>query len=326
MNANNRRAALFGCHFAAWRAQTNQPPVSLPARMRPLDRHSAAGLFAAHTRSAEDVLTRGAAMRVLARVDGRPAAVLGRPHAREFERTSALRGRTPRGCSCQGCAAVAVHDHLFGVDSPEVLEHGPPTIAFDSEQMITEVTTRVTAKVTPEQAGRVLADADPRNWKHAAPDFFTASDPGTYREGRWTTQPWPGDTGGLLRETVRWNWNAEDTVAVDNVLRIEDFQSSSARISYTYRLHTCLQSRFLVVWDSGGLDVDEGHYQAVYDATSETLRIEASKSVRFTAPSNGPFELALSLNLMGPATVSMLLDKLVDVRQLGPSTSPEGAA
>ena len=159
----------------------------------------------------------------------------------------------------------------------------------------------------------------------SAPDFFSASDPGTYREGRWTAQAWPANgRGGLLRETVRWNWNAEDTVAVDNVLRIEDFEASSDRIAYTYRLHTCLQSRFLVVWDSGGLDVDQGHYQAVYDPQSETIQIDASKSVRFTAPSNGPYELALSLNLMAPATVAMLLDRLVDVRQLEPSNTPEG--
>ncbi len=180
--------------------------------------------------------------------------------------------------------------------------------------MTTKVTTSVAAKVSLAEAKRLMVSADPRNWKTAASDFFAASDPGTYQDGRWTPAPWPaGAQGGLLREMVHWNWNGSDEVAVDNILNIEALTIEPTSISYRYSLYTCLQSRLLVVWDSGGLDIDDGYYQANYDLGSGVLNIEASKRVRFTAPANGPFEIALALNLMAPATISMLMQKLVSV-------------
>lgn len=328
MNLNCRRAALLSCHHAAWQSGGNLPPVTLPSRVRPLHREVAADLFARST-SAEDKRARSNALAILQTAPGTRDLPLLSPADQEqlddaldraqgdraqgdMARCDQAKGDTANRCAW--CDLQAAHDKVSGLPPPPpMVKHDLPKITFNSDRMITEVTTSVEARVSPQDAKQLLLNADPRRWKTAAPDFFTASDPGIYENGTWTPKDWPDETGGLLREMVHWSWNGDDEVSVDNILSIEGMKIESNSIAYDYSLYTCLQSRLLVVWDSGGLDIDAGHYTANYDPSTGILRIEASKSVRFTIPAGGPFELSLALNLMAPATISMLLQKLVSV-------------
>jgi hypothetical protein len=323
MNLNYRRAALLSCHHAAWQSRANHPPVTLPSRMRPLHRDVAADLFGRST-SPEDKRARSNALAILQTAPGTRNLSLLSP-ADQAQLSDALdkaQGDTAQCDQAQGdkakrcawCDLQAAHDKVSGLPPPPtIVKHDLPSITFNSDRMITEVTTSVEAKVSPEDANRLLLNADPRRWKTAAADFFTASDPGIYENGTWTPKPWPDETGGLLREMVHWSWNGDDEVSVDNILSIEGLEIKKNSIKYTYSLYTCLQSRLLIVWDSGGLDIDAGHYTANYDPSDGSLKIEASKSVRFTVPASGPFEISLALNLMAPATISMLMQKLVNV-------------
>jgi len=314
MNLNYRRAALLSCHHAAWQSRANHPPVALPPRMRPLHRDIAADLFARST-SIEDKRARGNALAILQTAPRTRNESLLPPEQQAQLRAVRDQAQGDQTGRCPCCDLQAAHDELSGLPPrPTIVQHDPPNIQFDSDRMTTKVTTSVQAKVSSDQARRLLSNADPRNWKTAAPDFFTASDPGIYEDGKWTLKSWPsGAKSGLLRETVHWNWNGGDQVAVDNILNIEGLTIGETSIAYSYSLFTCLQSRLLVVWDSGGLDIDDGKYAAEYDPSSGILQIEASKRVRFTAPANGPFEIALALNLMAPATISMLMQQLVNV-------------
>jgi hypothetical protein len=321
MNLDYRRAALLSCHHAAAQSHANRAPAVLPPRVRPLHHDVAADLFARSTEH-DDLRARGEALAILktARRGFRHRPLLP-PHEQTRFRAELAALGNGEGCAC--CRAREAHARVSGLPvQPTVTDHPPPVIHFDSERMTTEVTTTLEADVSPEDAARLLSNADPRNWKRAAPDFFLASDPGVYERGSWTPQPWQRKDGGHLRETVHWNWNADNTVAVDNILSITNFKADARSISYDYSLYICLRSRMLVVWDSGGLDVDDGHYKATYHRG--TLRIKATKRVRFTAPPNGPFEIALALNLMAPATVSMLLQNLVTVNRDGQPGSEKG--
>ena len=326
MNLGYRRAALLSCHHAAWQSGANHPPVALPPRMRPLHRDVAADLFARST-SVEDKRARSNAVAILQKEARRPVVSLlppGQQAGFEVARARAEREhaqpeeaqgdqtRRDKAERCACCDLQAAHDEVSGLPPrPPIVEHVPPTIEFDSDRMTTKVTTSVSAKVSSQEAARLLANADPRNWKTAASDFFAASDPGIYVNGTWTPKPWPDETGGLLREKVHWNWNGDTQVAVDNILSIEDLKIEPNSIAYRYSLYTCLQSRLLIVWDSGGLDIDDGDYTASY--SNGTLKLTASKRVRFTVPATGAFEISLALNLMAPATISMLMQNLVNV-------------
>ncbi len=314
MNLDYRRAALLSCHHAAWQARSNHPPVSLPSRIRPWHRDIAADLFAHSSENAADKRARSNALAILeASPRVRHSPLLPSEQQAEIEALRPKRG----GCPC--CGIQAAHDAMSDLPKrPIVHDHSPPTSVFDSDSMTTTVTTTVAAEVSPVDAKRLLFNADPRNWKTAAKDFFSASDPGVYQDGVWTPKPWRANAGGgMLRETVHWNWNGSEQVSVDNILNIDGLKIDNNSIAYRYSLSTCLQSRLLVVWDSGGLDIDDGEYEAHYNRTTRIFRIEASKRVRFTAPSDGSFEIALALNLMAPATISMLLQKLVDVSRDG---------
>lgn len=323
MNLNDRRAALLSCHHAAWQSRANHPPVTLPSRIRPLHRDVAADLFTGST-SVDDKRARSNAFAILQTARGtRDLPLLSPVDQARLNDTLDQAGGDQAQCDqaqgdqakrCAWCDRQAAHDKVSGLPpQPSIVKHDLPTITFDADRMITEVKTSVEAKVSPEDAKRLLLNADPRNWKMAAPDFFTASDPGVYEKGTWTPKDWPGETGGLLREMVHWSWNGDDEVSVDNILSIEGLKIEANSIKYDYSLYTCLQSRLLIVWDSGGLDIDAGDYDANYEPSSGILKIEASKRVRFTVPANGPFEISLALNLMAPATISMLMQKLVNV-------------
>ncbi len=312
MNLDYRRAALLSCHHAAAQSHANRAPAVLPPRLRPLHHDVAADLFARATEHG-DLRARGHALAVLktARRGFRHRPLLPQPEQARFKAELDGLG-AGKGCAC--CRARAAHARVSGLPGqPTVIDHPTPEIHFDAARMTTEVTTTLVADVSPGDARRLLSNADPRHWKHAAPDFFLASDSGVYDKGTWTPRPWTSKDGGHLRETVHCNWNAENEVAVDNILRISNFRADARSISYDYSLYICLRSRMLVVWDSGGLDVDDGHYAATYDG--RRLSIKATKRVRFTAPPKGPFEIALALNLMAPATVSMLLQNLVTVEK-----------
>ncbi len=339
MNLHDRRAALLSCHHAAYQARYNQAPAVLPARIRPLHHDVAAEMFTRAT-GAEGLRARGDALAILTTAPGvRHAPLLPPEQQAELARRAPERAaprragggahrRVPEGegtgarAGCRCCQVRAAHDRISGLPPPPALErHPPPRIEFNADRMTTTVTTALAAKVSRAEAQRLLANADPRNWKRAAADFFVASDPGVYEDGRWTARPWTR-AGGLLREVVHWNWNGQNAVAFDNILRIDGLKVTETSIDYRYSLFTCLQSRLLVVWDSGGLDVDDGRYHAAY--RGGVLEIEASKRVRFTAPANGPFEIALALNLMAPATLSMLMQNLVSVSRDGRSTPRKG--
>ncbi len=81
-------------------------------------------------------------------------------------------------------------------------------------------------------------------------------------------------------------------------------------INYSYSLVRCQQSKFVSNWELGGLDVDEGHYAAVWDRGSRSLFIEAQKRIRYSTQADVFQGFSSILNLLAPAVTSMLMKHL----------------
>ena len=83
---------------------------------------------------------------------------------------------------------------------------------------------------------------------------------------------------------------------------------------YEYSLVRCVQSKFLASWERGGLDIDEGFYKAAWVPRpaheSGTLVIQARKAVHYSDRANVIPGLASVLNVMAPATISLLMRQL----------------
>jgi hypothetical protein len=106
---------------------------------------------------------------------------------------------------------------------------------------------------------------------------------------------------------------------------------------FVYRLIRCKQSKILSAWERGGLDLDDGHYKAMWlptdDAGVGTLFIEARKSIHYSRRADVVPGTANLLNLLAPSVTTMLMTQLAFSRIVaylqnpaggGPPTAPPG--
>jgi hypothetical protein len=252
-------------------------------------------------------------------------------------------------CPCKYCLAndLATQDtpHAKLWQRRKVVRHADFAIDFNPDTYITKVSVSNLAVQMPESWAWALAEnADPRQWSTAVPDFFLKSNPAKRDQSGWYEEEWDTEAGGDLYEVTRWKWNEGMAAEVHNILEISNVDKA-AGISYDYSLRECLRSNMGVTWEEGGLDVDEGFYRLqilpltadarpataaatkasksaarVPESESESesessgdvlVKISAEKSVRYTTPRISPMEVGTVLNLMAPATVSMLMRRLV---------------
>ncbi len=189
---------------------------------------------------------------------------------------------------------------------------------FDPDTWITTVEAKSSFKVgSRDEAIAFVNLAYPTNWEKAVPQIFKASKACTKQNNDWVAldSP-PGNKDFFLYEHVQWDWNEQNDFEVCNIFSVSDLAGASdssdpVLLKYNYTLHQSLWSKALIVRDYGGLDVDGGTYEATYEAKTRMLKISATKSVRYTAPSNGPYDISLALNMMAPATTTMLMHRLV---------------
>jgi hypothetical protein len=196
-------------------------------------------------------------------------------------------------------------------------------------------------------AAELAANAHPLRWSTAVPDFFLKSSPAKRDEVGWyETTGWDSNEGGYLYEVTHWDWNESMSAEVHNILEITNV-STAGGISYDYSLRECLRSNMGVTWEQGGLDVDEGFYrlrisepsayrpgtktalkpeQIAWNQGDVVVTISSEKSVRYTPPNVSPAEIGAILNLMAPATVSMLMRRLVLDSVDPPASAPIASA
>lgn len=99
---------------------------------------------------------------------------------------------------------------------------------------------------------------------------------------------------------------------------------------FGYRLIRCKQSKILSAWEYGGLDLDDGHYQALWAANDGggvgTLFIEAAKSIHYSRRADVIPGTANLLNLLAPSVTTMLMTQLAFSRIVAHLKNPAGGA
>jgi hypothetical protein len=192
-------------------------------------------------------------------------------------------------------------------------------VAFDQETLITTVTVpKFDIQMSSTALATLIDASDPKNWSKYVSDFFRRSEPGSWRDGKW--QPlsrvsWPSDGTGQIYEVAAWRWNAMASAEVHNILDIRDFRKESQGIFYRYALSRCVKSKLGLTWQEGGLDLNEGYYQATARRSAKRgmwhVTIAAQKRVRYSIREDDPLAVGTVLNLMAPALVSFLMRALV---------------
>lgn len=98
---------------------------------------------------------------------------------------------------------------------------------------------------------------------------------------------------------------------------------------FAYRLIRCKQSKILSAWERGGLDLDDGHYKAMWlpadDTDAGTLFIEAKKSIHYSRRADVLPGIANLLNLLAPSVTTMLMTQLAFSRIVAHLKNPAGA-
>jgi hypothetical protein len=187
----------------------------------------------------------------------------------------------------------------------------PPdtVVEFDGDSLVTTVKT--TIEVPQEKiVWDVLVDCcNPLNWKVNSPTYFSKSDwlsDGPPPQG---TDSWRGN----LHERFDWHWNVNTDAMFDNDLYV-DFQNNgeparagAPMLHCEYHLVSSNASRVWSAREYGGLDVDSG--TVTITAEDGVLRIEATKSIRFTNPQLGPPDLGAMLNYMAPTTTGLWMQQ-----------------
>jgi hypothetical protein len=111
-----------------------------------------------------------------------------------------------------------------------------------------------------------------------------------------------------------------DLTQADRTRTASDYLTSPVtdvpKIDYTYRLVRCQQSKFLSSWVSGGLDVDDGRYMAIWRPHKNSERgaflTTVQKQIHYSkAAEREAFpQFSQLLNLLAPAVITMLLKEL----------------
>jgi hypothetical protein len=96
--------------------------------------------------------------------------------------------------------------------------------------------------------------------------------------------------------------------------RLSQATAPDRSLHFTYGLYRCLQSKFFLEWEPGGLDVDGGSYTALWSQTpgdtTGTLLLQAVKTLRYSAEHEEIAGLSAMLNFLAPSTTGMLMHHL----------------
>jgi hypothetical protein len=222
---------------------------------------------------------------------------------------------------------------LCGVNAPqaeadriEAGEEGDVALRFDPGSRITTGTYEGFSCRIPgdAQVERFFTDAHPLNWKKGGGKFFKES-----RHVHWdgrayvpyhdeaaSRAAWARERGGAIREIVAWDVNPTLPFEVNNILEIFDFAESRAKgersLSYGYKLVRTEKGLFGVAWEDGGLEVDDGTFEARArrDGGRWELSFRIVKKVRYAMLRNVPSSVSAVLNLTTPALLSMFLSRI----------------
>ena len=126
----------------------------------------------------------------------------------------------------------------------------------------------------------------------------------------------------FLRETVAWQLNRDFTGASDIMLKISEYEEKDGSedggvvsLKFDYRLRQCIETQLFVARSPGGIGVDDGGTRILWvpddqGSANGLLYIYASKKLRFEATREILPQQALLLNMLAPATLSILMQRL----------------
>jgi hypothetical protein len=183
--------------------------------------------------------------------------------------------------------------------------------------------------IPSSQIGPLFARADPRNWAQPGSDVFRRSQPGVWaRDGWHGGVPWRSADRGQIYEIALAQINDSIAFEIHNILDISGFQNDLAArpggeiggarrltLKYEYALQQNLGSKLGFIWETEGIDIDNGSYRAdatrLGDGDEWRVSITVEKRLRYTAPRTIPAEMGAALNVMAPAFLSMFMHELV---------------
>jgi hypothetical protein len=204
--------------------------------------------------------------------------------------------------------------------------------------------------VTEAEAIACVDKSHPPNWSKAIDTFYKQSLPVSWnaRAGGYVADETVKERGRYdLLEYVTWDWSLQNDGGIANILRIEERTPSSGElaelvgaivdkageesaheallvprpqseegfetahaITYTYRLVRCIQAKFASIWESGGLDVDQGSFTVAWLKDTQTLYVSGNKALRYSHEADIVPGFANMLNMLAPAVTSMLMKQL----------------
>lgn len=204
--------------------------------------------------------------------------------------------------------------------------------------------------VTEAEAAACVDKSHPPNWSKAIDTFYKQSLPVSWnaRAGGYVADETAPTRGRYdLLEYVTWDWSLQNDGGIANILRIDERKPSPGELSklvdaiiekaadespheallvprpgsqqafetphaitYTYRLVRCIQAKFASIWESGGLDVDQGSFTVAWLPETQTLYVSGNKALRYSHEADVVPGFANMLNMLAPAVTSMLMKQL----------------
>lgn len=196
------------------------------------------------------------------------------------------------------------------------------SLSFDPDTYVSEATEIVVVKANREDAARVIHAAKPPNWAKVdddAGDFFKE----TYvveDDGETSREVDIENLQGsyYLREKAGWQLNRNFGGSSDVVLSVTDQVQVldgglPVELSFKYRLRECKETQLFLASSRGGINVDDGETDIKWvqtDGDDGLLYVTSSKKLRFASTREISSDQATALNLMAPAMLSMLMQRL----------------
>jgi hypothetical protein len=196
---------------------------------------------------------------------------------------------------CRYChLSGALYAHVF--NDAVALDSAPPSQRFFVVRHSATVQTNFdpdtfisTAQISDYQvlvpasvATLLVSRSHPLSWHDAAPNLFLVSAPAEFVKNEWrpgqsidvtnsgqddARKKWEDDArgrGAYLYERVSWPLSTDAISTMDNAIRVSAFtdyrDERSCSLAYDYGLESCIDSDFAIIRESGGIDVDGGHY------------------------------------------------------------------
>jgi hypothetical protein len=215
----------------------------------------------------------------------------------------------------------------FEAPPPEAAPYGAvalePIVDFDHDTWITNVEQSATFHVDERVLPAFFAACSPENWAKNAGDgsFYKGSVPGVWRAGAFQplanlndcARKWQSGEITQLEEHVEWSTNADaPPSSVIAMLTIANYALQPRAFSFDFVLHHCIEYNFGTACPPDIMDVDDGHFEATFDAArGGLLTVTCNKRLHFNAARSYDLDLAAMLNMFSPALVSLLMRELV---------------